>query len=99
MLVFVDESGDTGLRLSKGSSNYFVVTLVSFQDHDEATRCDRTIDELRKRRDADVERLDPGVRRLMNPHIYHVSLTEKLWHKKQELVASALSPIRSQAAP
>jgi nicotinate phosphoribosyltransferase len=57
------------------------------------------IDELRKRRDADVERLDPGVRRLMNPHIYHVSLTEKLWKKKQELVASALSPIRSQAAP
>lgn len=57
------------------------------------------IDELRKRRDADVERLDPGVRRLMNPHIYHVSLTERLWKKKQELVASALSPIRSQAAP
>jgi len=57
------------------------------------------IDELRQRRDADVERLDPGVRRLMNPHIYHVSLTENLWRKKQELVASALSPIRSQAAP
>jgi nicotinate phosphoribosyltransferase len=53
------------------------------------------IDELRKRRDKDVERLDPGVRRLMNPHIYHVSVTEKLWNMKQELVASALSPIRS----
>jgi nicotinate phosphoribosyltransferase len=57
------------------------------------------IDELRQRRDADVERLDAGVRRLMNPHIYHVSLTENLWRMKQELVASALSPIRSQAAP
>jgi len=57
------------------------------------------IEELRRRRDADVQRLDPGVRRLMNPHIYHVSLTEKLWNKKQELVASALSPIRSQTAP
>ena len=53
------------------------------------------IEELRRRRDADVERLDPGVRRLMNPHIYHVSLTENLWKMKQELVASALSPIRS----
>jgi nicotinate phosphoribosyltransferase len=53
------------------------------------------IEELRNRRDADVERLDPGVRRLMNPHIYHVSLTENLWKMKQELVASALSPIRS----
>jgi nicotinate phosphoribosyltransferase len=57
------------------------------------------IEALRRRRDADVERLDPGVRRLMNPHIYHVSLTENLWKQKQELVASALSPIRSQAAP
>jgi nicotinate phosphoribosyltransferase len=53
------------------------------------------IEELRQRRDADVARLDPGVRRLMNPHIYHVSLTEKLWNQKQELIAAALSPIRS----
>ena len=53
------------------------------------------IEVLRARRDADVEKLDPGVRRLMNPHIYHVSLSERLWEKKQELVASALSPIRT----
>ena len=52
------------------------------------------IEDLRLRRDADVGRLDPGVRRLMNPHIYHVSVTENLWKMKQELVASALSPIR-----
>ncbi|MES0360946.1 MAG: nicotinate phosphoribosyltransferase [Anaerolineales bacterium] len=52
------------------------------------------IEGLRQRRDEDVERLDPGVRRLMNPHIYHVSLSERLWEKKQELIASALSPIR-----
>ena len=49
-----------------------------------------TIEEMRTRRKADVERLDPGVRRLMNPHIYHVSLTERLWHLKQELIATAL---------
>jgi nicotinate phosphoribosyltransferase len=53
------------------------------------------IESLRQRRDADIERLDPGVRRLMNPHIYHVSLSERLWEKKQELIASALSPIRT----
>jgi nicotinate phosphoribosyltransferase len=57
------------------------------------------IEELRKRRDADIERLDPGVRRLMNPHIYHVSLSEKLWQMKQELISSALSPMQSQSAP
>lgn len=47
------------------------------------------IEVLRKRRKADFERLDAGVRRLMNPHIYHVSLTRKLWDLKQELIRSA----------
>jgi nicotinate phosphoribosyltransferase len=41
-----------------------------------------------------VERLDAGVRRLVNPHIYHVSLTERLWQLKQELIASALERSR-----
>jgi nicotinate phosphoribosyltransferase len=48
-----------------------------------------SIEEMRKRRQADLERLDPGVKRLMNPHIYHVSLTERLWNLKQELIQSA----------
>lgn len=52
-----------------------------------------TIDELRTKRDKDVRRLDPGVRRLMNPHIYHVSLSESLWEKKQELITAALGSI------
>ncbi|MBN1566116.1 MAG: nicotinate phosphoribosyltransferase [Anaerolineae bacterium] len=47
-----------------------------------------TIEQMRARREADVERLDPGVRRLINPHIYHVSLTEKLWKVKRDLVAT-----------
>jgi nicotinate phosphoribosyltransferase len=50
-----------------------------------------SIDDIRNIRKADVERLDPGVRRLMNPHIYHVSLTEQLWDLKQTLITSALS--------
>lgn len=48
------------------------------------------IEVLRERRKNDVEKLDPGVRRLMNPHIYHVSLTEKLFRLKQELIEKAL---------
>ncbi len=47
-----------------------------------------TIEEMRERRVADIARLDPGVRRLVNPHIYHVSLSERLWDLKQELVRS-----------
>ena len=37
MLVFIDESGDTGRKLEKGSSKFFVVALVIFEDHDEAS--------------------------------------------------------------
>ncbi len=48
-----------------------------------------TIEEIRRRRQADVERLDAGVRRIMNPHIYHVSLSEQLWHLKQTLINQA----------
>ena len=46
------------------------------------------IEEIRSRRQSDMERLDPGVKRLMNPHIYHVSLSEKMWQMKQELIAA-----------
>lgn len=48
-----------------------------------------SIEEMRKARSDDVERLDAGVKRLVNPHIYHVSLTEELWDLKQRLIASA----------
>jgi len=47
------------------------------------------IDVPQARRMADLSRLDPGVRRLMNPHVYHVSLTQALWDLKQESVGAA----------
>lgn len=49
----------------------------------------------RDRRNTDVDALDPGVRRLVNPHVYHVSITEKLFHIKEDLAAK----LRSGAAP
>ncbi len=48
-----------------------------------------SIDEMRQNRRNDMERLDSGVKRLMNPHTYHVSLTERLWRLKQDLIHSA----------
>ena len=47
-----------------------------------------SIEQIRELRRSDMERLDPGVKRLMNPHIYHVSLSEKMWQRKQKLIAS-----------
>jgi nicotinate phosphoribosyltransferase len=47
------------------------------------------LEAIRAFRSDDIERLDPGVRRIMNPHIYHVSLTQKLWALKQDLIDEA----------
>lgn len=44
------------------------------------------IPEMWAMRDADIEALDPGVRRIMNPHTFHVSLSQKLWDLKQEMI-------------
>jgi hypothetical protein len=48
MLCFVDESGDTGLKVGQGSSPLFTVTLVLFSDNDDATACDQRITLLRR---------------------------------------------------
>lgn len=48
MLVFIDESGDSGLKIEKGSSRYFTVGLVVFEDNDEALACDQRIKLLKK---------------------------------------------------
>lgn len=45
-----------------------------------------SLDAIREVRRRDMLDLYPGVTRLMNPHHYHVSLTEKLWQLKQSLI-------------
>jgi hypothetical protein len=47
MLMFIDESGDAGLKVDCGSSRYFIVALVAFEDHDEALAAHERIDLLR----------------------------------------------------
>ena len=42
---------------------------------------------MRERRMSDMERLDPGVLRLVNPHIYHVSLSQPLSQLRADLIA------------
>jgi len=49
-----------------------------------------SIDDMREVRNRDINRLDAGVRRIMYPHIYHVSLTPKLWELKQQLISNAV---------
>jgi len=46
-----------------------------------------TIEQIRAVCQKDTERLYPGVKRLINPHIYHVSLSGNLWKLKNDLAA------------
>lgn len=48
MLVFIDESGDTGRKIEKGSSRFFIISLVLFEDYEEANNCDQRIVLLRR---------------------------------------------------
>lgn len=47
MLVFIDESGDPGMPPGNGASDYFTVTLIIFEDHEEATAVERRLALLR----------------------------------------------------
>jgi hypothetical protein len=47
MLVFVDESGDPGIKGKLGSSALFVIVAVIFEDHEDADACDKKIQEVK----------------------------------------------------
>lgn len=51
MLIFIDESGDTGLKLDQGSSSHFSIGLVLFESREVAEQCSRRIDKLRRELD------------------------------------------------
>lgn len=48
-LIFMDEAGDTGFNFQGGSSRYFVVTIVIFDDPTQAGRVDDAINALRRK--------------------------------------------------
>jgi hypothetical protein len=48
MLVFVDDSGDAGFKIDKGSTHFFVIALVIFSDELEAEKVAVAIKTLRR---------------------------------------------------
>jgi len=48
MIVFIDDSGDAGFKLDRGSSRFFVIVLVIFDDELEAEKTAVAIKELRR---------------------------------------------------
>ncbi|MGD2251475.1 MAG: nicotinate phosphoribosyltransferase [Anaerolineales bacterium] len=52
------------------------------------------IEHIREQRSSDINRLDVSVRHLLNPSVYHVSLTSRLWNLKQHLIEQVLEAER-----
>lgn len=48
MLVFIDDSGDAGFKIEKGSSRFFVISLVIFDDNLEAEKIALAIKEFKR---------------------------------------------------
>lgn len=48
MLIFMDESGDTGFKLNRVSSRYFVLTAVIFDSLEAAEKANEAVKEVRK---------------------------------------------------
>lgn len=48
MLVFIDESGDAGFKIEKGSSKTFVMALIIFDEDEEVEKTALKIKELRR---------------------------------------------------
>lgn len=47
-----------------------------------------TIEDIRRTRRKDLEALHVGVKRLIMPHHYHVSISQELWRTKKDLIDS-----------
>ena len=63
--------------------------LVTVYDRGRRTDGSPDLETIRGRRLHDLDRLDVGVRRLINPHRYHVSITDQVKRIQEELIAKA----------
>lgn len=72
-------------RLEAGEISRVEPLLQKFLERGRPVRANGNIEEARRRRIADLELLDTGVRRLVNPHTYHVSITPALHRLREDL--------------
>ncbi len=80
-------------RLLHEDVSLFEPLLVKVLDEGKLVYDLPPLEEMRKVRAEDIQRLDPGVKRLVNPHTYHVSLSKELWDLKQSLIAKVQEPV------
>ena len=81
----------SGVSRSLGSGETVQVESLLETVHRDGERTDGSPDlqTLRSRRIEDLGRLDVGVKRLINPHLYHVSVTQQVKATHNELISRA----------
>ena len=79
---------ETQRTLAAGDVKEIEPLLVDILDEGELVYETPSIEHMREAREADIDRLHPGVRRLINPHLYPVSLTGGLRRLKTDLIRS-----------
>ncbi len=79
---------NTQRTLVHGEVSRLEPLLVAVLDAGRRVRARPSLEDMRTFRRSDVEHLDAGVRRIVNPHRYHVSLTPRLRRLKDQLVKS-----------
>ncbi|MDP6775302.1 MAG: nicotinate phosphoribosyltransferase [Candidatus Latescibacteria bacterium] len=79
---------ETRRTLASGDLTEVEPLLVDILDDGRLVCESPSIEQMREAREADLDRLHPGVRRLINPHLYHVSLTTGLRKLKTDLIRS-----------
>jgi len=47
LFIYVDDSGDPGFKLSRGSSRYFAIAAIFFKNEDDMKQTDAKIDQIR----------------------------------------------------
>jgi nicotinate phosphoribosyltransferase len=72
-------------RLEVDEISRVELLLQKHLDRGRPVRANGNIEEARRRRAADLDVLDTGVRRLVNPHTYHVSITPAVHDLREEL--------------
>jgi nicotinate phosphoribosyltransferase len=77
---------DVSRTMSKVDISFIEPLLVDIIKDGKICYSFASIEELRHRRDSDLEYLEPGVKRIINPHLYHVSLSDKLWNLREDLI-------------
>ncbi len=74
-------------RLGFGEIGEIEPLLACYLRDGQLLRENETLEKFRQRRKMDLKKLDAGVKRILNPHFYHVSISEQTSELKQELVS------------